>query len=116
MSLGANVRKPPKDEPAAMCERVCRTRYGEGVTHCSLNRRTRLQPVHADDVSKAACTALRDVAARSTTSEIGGPASFTLREIIEMILAAWGAGALSRRSRSSWLVRSPACSRACGRA
>jgi uncharacterized protein YbjT (DUF2867 family) len=48
--------------------------------------RTRLQPVHADDLAQAVCAALSDPAAPGTTYEIGGPARFTLREIIEMIL------------------------------
>lgn len=52
--------------------------------------RTRLQPVHADDVAQTVCAALGDPAAPGTTYEIGGPASFTLREIIEMILARIG--------------------------
>ena len=52
--------------------------------------RTRLQPVHADDVAEAACAALRDSGAPGATYEIGGPESFTLREIIKMILAGIG--------------------------
>jgi uncharacterized protein YbjT (DUF2867 family) len=52
--------------------------------------RTRLQPVHADDVAQAVRSALRDAAARGATYEIGGPASFTLREIVEMILTRIG--------------------------
>ncbi len=52
--------------------------------------RTRLQPIHADDVAKATCAALRDAAAPGTTYEIGGSESLTLREIIEMIMARLG--------------------------
>ncbi|HEX9525377.1 MAG TPA: complex I NDUFA9 subunit family protein, partial [Reyranella sp.] len=52
--------------------------------------RTRLQPVHADDVAEAACAALRDSTAPGATYEIGGPEAFTLRAIIEMILAGMG--------------------------
>lgn len=52
--------------------------------------RTRLQPVHADDVAEAACAALRASAAPGATYEIGGPESFTLRKIIEIILAGMG--------------------------
>lgn len=52
--------------------------------------RTRLQPVHADDVAEAACAALRNPAALGATYEIAGSESFTLREIIEMILARMG--------------------------
>jgi len=52
--------------------------------------RTRLQPVHADDVAQAVCATLSDPAAPGTTYEIGGPASFTLRDITEMILARIG--------------------------
>ncbi len=47
--------------------------------------RTRLQPVHADDVAEAASVALRNPAARGATYEIGGPATFTLAAMIEMI-------------------------------
>ncbi|MBV8455919.1 MAG: complex I NDUFA9 subunit family protein [Acetobacteraceae bacterium] len=49
--------------------------------------RTRLQPVHVDDVAEAACAALHNPAAPGGIYEIGGPASHTLREIIEMVLA-----------------------------
>jgi uncharacterized protein YbjT (DUF2867 family) len=52
--------------------------------------RTRLQPVHADDVAEAAWVALRDPAAPGATYEIGGAESFMLREIIEMVLAHMG--------------------------
>jgi uncharacterized protein YbjT (DUF2867 family) len=49
--------------------------------------RTRLQPVHVDDVAEAVCAALHNPAAPGGTYEIGGPESYTLREIIEMLLA-----------------------------
>jgi uncharacterized protein YbjT (DUF2867 family) len=49
--------------------------------------RTRLQPVHVDDVAEAVCAALYNPAAPGGTYEIGGPAIYTLREIVEMILA-----------------------------
>ena len=49
--------------------------------------RTRLQPVHVDDVAEAVCAALHNPAAPGGTYEIAGPASYTLREIVEMILA-----------------------------
>ena len=52
--------------------------------------RTRLQPVHAEDVAEAVSAALRNPAAPGATYDIGGPASFTLREIFEMILAHMG--------------------------
>ena len=52
--------------------------------------RTRLQPVHADDVAQAVCAALRDAEAPGATYEIGGPASLTLREIAEMVQARIG--------------------------
>jgi len=52
--------------------------------------RTRLQPVHADDVAEATCAALRYPAAPGAIYEIGGPESFTLRELIDMILACMG--------------------------
>jgi uncharacterized protein YbjT (DUF2867 family) len=49
--------------------------------------RTRLQPVHADDVAEAVCAALHNPAAPGATYELGGPVKYTLREIVEMILA-----------------------------
>ena len=52
--------------------------------------RTRLRPVHADDVAQAVCAALRDAAAPGATYEIGGPASITLREIVEVVLTRIG--------------------------
>ena len=52
--------------------------------------RTRLRPVHADDVAKAVCAALRDATAPGATYELGGPASLTLREVVEMVLARLG--------------------------
>jgi NADH dehydrogenase len=48
---------------------------------------TRLQPVHVEDVAEAVCAALHSPAAAGLTYEMGGPASYTLREIVEMILA-----------------------------
>ena len=52
--------------------------------------RTRLQPVHCEDVAEAVSAALRNPAAPGATYDIGGPESFTLREIFEMILAHTG--------------------------
>jgi uncharacterized protein YbjT (DUF2867 family) len=48
---------------------------------------TRLQPVHVDDVAQAVCAVLHNPATPGTTYEIGGPGAYTLREIVEMILA-----------------------------
>ena len=52
--------------------------------------RTKLQPVHADDVAEAVCRSLSDPAAPAKTYEIGGPDIYTLREIIELIVTGMG--------------------------
>ncbi len=52
--------------------------------------RTKMQPIHASDVAAAVRLSLRDPAARGRTYELGGPESFTLRQIMEMILARIG--------------------------
>ncbi len=49
--------------------------------------RTRLQPVHVDDVAEAVSAALHNPAAPGGTYEIGGSESYTLRQIVEMVLA-----------------------------
>lgn len=51
---------------------------------------TKLQPVHADDVAEAVCRSLSDPLAPTRTYELGGPAIYTLREIIDLILTATG--------------------------
>jgi NADH dehydrogenase len=51
---------------------------------------TRLQPVHADDVAAATCRSLRDPASAALTYELGGPDSYTLRQILELILTRTG--------------------------
>jgi uncharacterized protein YbjT (DUF2867 family) len=48
--------------------------------------RTRLQPIHVDDAASAACAALLNLTPPGGTYEIGGPAIYTLRQIVEMIL------------------------------
>ena len=48
---------------------------------------TKLQPVYAGDVAKAAALALDGKAAGGTTYELGGPEVRSLRQIIEFILA-----------------------------
>jgi uncharacterized protein YbjT (DUF2867 family) len=47
--------------------------------------RTRLQPVHAGDVAEAICTCIQDPTTRGLLYELGGPESYTLREVIEMM-------------------------------
>jgi uncharacterized protein YbjT (DUF2867 family) len=48
---------------------------------------TRLQPVHAGDVAKAVHAALHNPTAQRAIYELGGPESYTLRAIFEMVLA-----------------------------
>lgn len=52
--------------------------FGEG--------RTRLQPVHVEDVASAVVRALEDEAAPGRIYELGGPDVLTYREIVEMVL------------------------------
>ena len=51
---------------------------------------TRLQPVHADDVAEATLRVLQSPRSKGEIYELGGPESFTLRQIIEMVAAAFG--------------------------
>ena len=48
---------------------------------------TRLQPVYVGDVAEAAVRALQSEAAAGQTYELGGPKTYTMREIMEMTLA-----------------------------
>jgi uncharacterized protein YbjT (DUF2867 family) len=48
---------------------------------------TRLQPVHVNDVAEAVYLSLRDPGAAGKTYELGGPETYTMREIYSMILA-----------------------------
>ena len=51
---------------------------------------TRLQPVHAEDVAEAAYRSLRSAGSAGETYELGGPETYTMREIYNMILAHMG--------------------------
>jgi uncharacterized protein YbjT (DUF2867 family) len=52
--------------------------------------RTRLQPIHVSDVAEAIRLCTRDPATCGKVYELGGPESYTLREMIEMIAARMG--------------------------
>lgn len=52
--------------------------------------RTRLQPIHVSDVAEAIVRCAGDPAACGKVYELGGPESYTLREIIGMIAARLG--------------------------
>jgi NADH dehydrogenase len=52
--------------------------------------RTRLQPVYVGDVAEAARRALHDTAAPGSTYELGGPRVYTLRALLELLLAEIG--------------------------
>ena len=54
------------------------------------NGRTRLQPVHASDVAEAVYRSLLNPDAAGKIYELGGPAVYTMREIIDMVLAHMG--------------------------
>jgi NADH dehydrogenase len=56
--------------------------------------RTRLQPVHVNDVAEAVYQSLRHPAAVGKTYELGGPETHTIRQILGLLLARKG---LSRR-------------------
>src|SRR5690242_19673835 len=51
---------------------------------------TRVQPVHASDVAEAVYVALRDAGSAGKTYELGGPDTYTIREIFRMVLANMG--------------------------
>jgi len=51
---------------------------------------TRFQPVYVDDVALAIRRALTDNAARGGLYELGGPAVYTLRQVMEMVLELTG--------------------------
>lgn len=51
---------------------------------------TRLQPIHVRDVAEAICRSMRDPATCGKVFELGGPKSYTLRELIGMIAARMG--------------------------
>jgi NADH dehydrogenase len=51
---------------------------------------TKLQPIHASDVAAAVDVCLHDATACGRIYELGGPESYTLREIFDMILARIG--------------------------
>jgi uncharacterized protein YbjT (DUF2867 family) len=52
--------------------------------------RTRLQPVHVDDVAEAVYQSLRNPVAVGKTYELGGPETHTIREILDLVLARKG--------------------------
>jgi len=52
--------------------------------------RTRLQPIHVCDVAEAICVCASDPATSGNVYELGGPQSYTLREVIRMIAARLG--------------------------
>ncbi len=49
-----------------------------------------MQPVHVNDVAEAAYQSLRNDNARGKTYELGGPETYTIREILDMILVHMG--------------------------
>lgn len=52
--------------------------------------RTRFQPVYVDDVADAVCAALEQPEARGRVYELGGPQTYTFRDLLEMILKETG--------------------------
>ena len=65
---------------------------------------SRLQPVHVADVAEAVQRVLREPSSRGRTYELGGPQTYTLREIVDAILRELR----SHRAKASvpfWLAR-----------
>jgi NADH dehydrogenase len=52
--------------------------------------RTRLQPVHVNDVAEAVYQSLHNPDAVGKTYELGGPETYTIREILDLLLACKG--------------------------
>jgi uncharacterized protein YbjT (DUF2867 family) len=52
--------------------------------------RTRLQPVHVNDVAEAVYQSLRNPDAVGKTYELTGPETYTIREILDLVLASKG--------------------------
>ena len=52
--------------------------------------RTRFQPVYAGDVAAAVAAILRDPATAGRTFELGGPRSYTFKQLLELMLAEIG--------------------------
>jgi NADH dehydrogenase len=52
--------------------------------------RTRLQPVHVNDVAEAVYQSLRNADAVGKTYELTGPETYTIREILDLVLASKG--------------------------
>lgn len=61
--------------------------------------KTRFQPVFVGDVAKAVQICLKEPASRSRTYELGGPAIFSFRELMEIVLRETG--------RRRWLMPVP---------
>ena len=51
---------------------------------------TRFQPVFVGDVAKAVARAVTDPAAAGQTYELGGPAAYSFRQLMELMLAEIG--------------------------
>ena len=51
---------------------------------------TRLQPVYVGDLARAAAAAVTDPACAGRTYELGGPGVFTVRQIVELVVAETG--------------------------
>jgi NADH dehydrogenase len=51
---------------------------------------TRFQPVYVGDVAAAIASALHDTAARGRTYELGGPATYSFRELMQLIVRETG--------------------------
>jgi uncharacterized protein YbjT (DUF2867 family) len=47
---------------------------------------TKMQPVYVDDVADAVCTALEDTSTQGKTYELGGPAVYSFRQLMQIVL------------------------------
>ena len=55
-----------------------------------IGAQTRLQPIYVGDLARAAATAVTDSACAGRTYELGGPGVFTVRQIVELVVAETG--------------------------
>lgn len=47
---------------------------------------TKMQPVYVDDVADAVCTALEDTSTQGKTYELGGPAVYSFKQLMQIVL------------------------------
>ena len=80
--------------PVLGCPLVPRVSFGEGERGIAIDvygaGGPRVQPVYAGDVADAIVQALQDARHRGQAFELGGPSSYSFKEIMEIVLAETG--------------------------